>query len=319
MTDVQALEAALPAGMLAAMVTPLDAEGGLDLDSLDALVDALVAAGLDGLVPLGSTAENFDLGEGQRATVLARVLERTAGRVPVIAGVPPLGTPAAAAEARAYAAAGADAVLVSAPGWSAWSPDELRRHFELVAEAAGVPLVAYEVPSRTGGNLLGVELLSRLAADGVVRGVKDSSGNLPAARLLVDATASAPFFRKWTGVEESIDGALLGGFDGAVGGLANFAPRDYAALWAAARAGDWKAASAAQARLVAARAIYMVPRRDASFTGQAVGALKAALVAQGVLAHATMAPPMLANDPEQEAAVARLVAELGRDREVVAT
>lgn len=318
MGATQALERALPAGMLAAMVTPLDRDGQVDLASLDALVERLVGAGLDGLVPLGSTAENFDLSDAQRATALQRVVEKTAGRVPVVAGVAPLGTAAAIAEAKRLAAAGADAVLVSAPGWSAWSQDELRRHFELIAAAIELPLVAYEVPSRTGGNLLGVELLSSLAADGVIHAIKDSSGNLPAARLLTEATAELPFFRKWTGVEESIDGALLGGFDGAVGGLANFAPEQYAALWAAARAEDWDAVRAAQAKLVAARAIYMVPRSGASFTAQAVAALKAALVAQGVIAHATMAPPMGAADAEQEAAVARLVAELGLGREVVA-
>ncbi len=210
-------------------------------------------------------------------------------------------------------------MLVSAPAWSAWSDDELRRHFTLVAEAAGVPLALYEVPSRTNGNSLSVELVVALAQEGVVQAIKDSSGNLPRARLLNDATGELPFFRRWTGVEEAIDGALLGGADGAVGGLANVAPRAYAELWKAARAGDWAAAAQAQQTLVDARAIFMVPRRAASFTGQAVGALKAALVAQGVIAQATMAAPLLAEDPEQEAAVAALVARLGLEREVVAT
>ncbi|MDO8187098.1 dihydrodipicolinate synthase family protein [Conexibacter sp. JD483] len=315
----EALARALPAGMLAAMVTPLDGDGELDLASLDRLVDALVGAGLDGLVPNGSTGENWNLSETQRAVVLSRVLEHAAGRVPVVAGVPPLGTPAAAAEARAAAAAGADAVLVSAPAWSAWSEDELRRHFTLVAEAAGVPLALYEVPTRTNGNTLSVDFVTALAEEGIAHAIKDSSGNLPRARLLNDATRELPFFRRWTGVEEAIDGALLGGADGAVGGLANVAPRAYAELWKAAQAGDWAAAATAQQTLVEARSIFMVPRRDASFTGQAVGALKAALVAQGVIAQATMAAPLLPSDPEQEAAVAALVARLGLEREVAAT
>ena len=106
----------------------------------------------------------------------------------------------------------------------------------------------YNIPIRVGINL-DPPLVIQLARDGWIAAVKDSSGNLEAHRLIADGTASVDGFRRFTGSELSIDGALLAGFDGAVPGLANVFVERHVALLAHATAGDWKAASDMQAAI----------------------------------------------------------------------
>jgi 4-hydroxy-tetrahydrodipicolinate synthase len=297
----------LPAGILPPIVTPLVPSGEPDLASLDALVELVVAAGATGIVALGSTGECAALPPGVRGAVLHRVLERVAGRVPVIAGVPPVGSVMAAGEAASAARAGAAAVLVAAPAGTAWSDAELRMHFEHVAAHAAAPVIAYEVPSRVHVSL-GVDLVASLAADGVIAAVKDSSGNLPRGRVLLETTRGIAGFRRYVGAEEAIDAALLMGYDGAVPGLSNVLPELHVALYRAACKKDWAAAAALQARILELRRIFEVPRPGGSFTAQAIGALKLGLVARGVLAHATLTPPHGGAEAEQRDPVARIVA-----------
>ena len=176
----------------------------------------------------------------------------------------------------------------------ALSHEESLRYFATVAAAvAPVPVVAYNVPSRVGVNLEPA-LIAELATSGVIAGVKDSSGNLEAHRLIAGFTAGVEAFRRYTGSELCIDGALLAGFVGAVPGLANVFVDHHVALLAAAASGDWPAAAAEQATIVAAARLYDVPRGSTSFSGAAIGALKEALVQLGVITTARTADPFLA-------------------------
>jgi 4-hydroxy-tetrahydrodipicolinate synthase len=299
----------LPPGVIPPIVTPLLPSGRLDLESLDALLEFQLRAGVAGVLPLGSTGEAFALHPRDRAAVLRRVVETVGGRVLVLAGLPAIGTLAMAEEARAHVAAGADAVLAPAPAGTRLAPSELREHFRLVAEAAGAPVVAYEVPSRVHVTL-DVALVLELARDGLVAGIKDSSCDLMRGRTMLESTRELPGFRCYVGGEEAMDVALLMGFDGAVPGLANIAPELHVELARHAADGDWPAARAVQSRIVSLARVFGVTRPGGSFDAQALGAMKLGLVGRGVIAHATLHPPLLGDEAAQREGVDRIVAEV---------
>ena len=207
-------------------------------------------------------------------------------------GVPAMGLKDACVDAVGYAALGAGSLLVPANYGFALSPAELAEYYREVAAAGGdTPIVLYNVPTRVGINL-DPPLVIQLARDGRDRrgqGLVGQPRGPPADRRRHGRAVDG--FRRFTGSELSIDGALLAGFDGAVPGLANVFVERHVALLAHAAAGDWKAASDMQAAIAACARIYEAPRATNSFSGVAIGALKEALVQLGIIAHATTSPP----------------------------
>lgn len=279
------------AGVIPPLVTPMLPDHTPDLDSLDNLIDYVLAAGATGLLVLGSTGENGLLSSEERLTVAGHVVARCAGRTHVMVGVPALGLKDARIDAVAYAALGAGTLLVPAPYGFIHTHDEFVEYFgELDAATGATPIVAYNVPSRVGVNLEPA-LIIELAESGVIAGLKDSSGNIEAQRVIADGTASIVGFRRYTGGELSIDAALLGGFHGAVPGLSNAFIHHHVALCEHAANSDWRAAAAVQSDIVSLARLYDAPRGRGSFSGVAIGALKEALVQLGVIAHSTTSAP----------------------------
>ncbi len=285
-------------GVIVPMVTPLVPSGGIDLESTTRFTRHLISTGVDGLLVLGSSGENGALSAEDRRTVTGCVVDAAAGDVPVWAGVASLGTADAVIDGAAFAGLGADALLLPAPYGFQLSPDELAGHFGAVADRAQIPVVAYEVPSRVAVSL-SADLLVRLATDGTIAGVKDSSGSAGEARLRVGALREAGLAElpHFTGAEESIDGFLLSGGSGAIPGLANLFPRFHLALAAHAAAGDWAAAAHIQDQIVALLDVYFRPIPGGSFSAQFFAIVKEALVQQGVIAHNTSAAPFVQADP----------------------
>jgi 4-hydroxy-tetrahydrodipicolinate synthase len=302
----------LPAGgVIPPLVTPMLPDHTPDLESFDRLVAHVVAGGASGILVLGSTAENGLLSGAERAAVAAHAIERWGGEIHVMVGIPAMGLKDARIDAVGYAERGAGSLLVPANYGFALSPAELGDFYRDLADAAtATPVVLYNVPTRVGINL-DPPLVIELARDGVIAAIKDSSGNLEAHRLIADATSGIDGFRRFTGSELSIDGALLAGFDGAVPGLANVFIDRHSTLFAHAASGDWKAASAAQASIAECARIYEAPRATNSFSGVAIGALKEALVQLGIIAHATTSPPFGAPDPGFRDHVAAVLADVG--------
>jgi 4-hydroxy-tetrahydrodipicolinate synthase len=296
------------AGIVPPMVTPMRPGGAPDMESLGSLVDHLVGQGVTGLLVLGSCGENAAIPRSERLEIAAAAAERAAGRVHVMVGLPALGTREAVADAAAFAAAGVDALLVPAPYGFGLSQEELRVHYESIAASAGIPLLAYNIPGRVG-VWLEPELLRDLAASGAIAGLKDSSGNIEKQRVIAEATADLPAFRRYTGSEECIDALLLGGFHGAVPGLANpFAPF-HVRLAGRAAAGDWAGAAAEQAKIVALGDLYKQPLPGGSFSAAVIGAMKEALRQQGVIEHSATAFPFVQPDEGLVAHVAAVVAK----------
>jgi 4-hydroxy-tetrahydrodipicolinate synthase len=297
-------------GTIPPVVTPFTADGALDLPSLDRVVDHLIDGGMNGLFILGSSGQVAYLTDDERDTVTRRVVERAAGRVPVLVGTPDFTARRVAEQAARAERLGADAVVVTAPLYAINDVAETERHFRMVADAVEIPVFAYNVPVRVH-SYLGVDLLVRLGKDGVIAGVKDSSGDDVGFRRLVAANerAGRPL-ALLTGHEVMVDGMYLLGADGAVPGLANVDPAAYTRLWNAAQAGDWAAARDEQNRIARLFDIAFVPQGRSGDAG-GIGAFKAALALLGVIDSAAMPAPLEGLSDDDTAAIRAILVEVG--------
>ncbi|TRW42994.1 dihydrodipicolinate synthase family protein [Georgenia yuyongxinii] len=297
-------------GIVPPIVTPLTAEGEVDLPSLERLTRHLVDAGVHGIFVLGSTGEVAYLTDAQRELVVRTVATAVGGRVPVMAGVIDLTTARVAEQVRAVVAAGADAVVATAPIYAINDTAEIEQHFRAVAAASEVPVLAYDIPVRVKTKLP-ADLLVKLGSEGVLAGVKDSSGDDVGFRRLVAANAAAGSpLALFTGHEVVVDGMLLLGADGVVPGLGNVDAAGYVRLWDLARAGDWAGARAEQDRLAR---LFEIVFQAAGRSGDAagVGSFKVAIQRQGLIDTATMAFPVQALDGEVAERIESIVRDAG--------
>lgn len=174
-------------GIFAATVTPFSDDGErLDLDALDRLTERLIGAGVAGLVPCGSTGEFPHLSTEERRIVAARFVEAAAGRVPVIVHTGALTTRETVELSVHAARVGATAVMVVPPFYDVITFPELVDHFRAVADASGMPIVLYNIPSITGVDLPPARIAELAEQVPAVRYVKDTSGNAPALVELVE-------------------------------------------------------------------------------------------------------------------------------------
>ncbi|SHJ50931.1 4-hydroxy-tetrahydrodipicolinate synthase [Tessaracoccus bendigoensis DSM 12906] len=297
-------------GLVPPVITPMHPDGSLDLEGIDRVVDHLIDGGMHGLFILGSSGQVAYLTDAERDAVVTRVVERVAGRVPVQVGAPDFTARRVAEVAWHAQDLGADAVVVSAPVYALNNAAETEQHLRMIAEAVDVPVFAYDVPVRVHSKL-GLEMLIRLGQDGVLAGVKDSSGDDVAFRRLVAANAKAGHpLELLTGHEVMVDGMLLLGADGAVPGLANVDPAGYRRLWDAAQAGDWATARAEQDRLAQLFEIAFVPQGMSGDAG-GIGAFKAAMASLGVMESGAMPAPLQPLSAADVARIDEILAEVG--------
>ncbi|GKQ37118.1 dihydrodipicolinate synthase family protein [Streptomyces sp. A012304] len=298
-------------GVVPPLCTPLTPEREVDVPSLLRLVDHLVAAGVRGLFVLGTTSEAAYLTDRQRRLVVETTVTHVGGQLPVLAGAIDMTTPRVLDQVASVTRAGADAVVVVSPFYTATHPAEIARHYRLVAAASPVPVLAYDLPSAVRGKLP-ADVVVELAADGVLAGLKDSSGDLAGFREVVAGTRARPGFSVLTGSELLVDAALALGAHGAVPGLANVDPHGYVRLDRLCRTGDPAAARAEQERLCA---LYgMVRAGDPARMGassSAVGAFKAALHLLGVITCPATAEPQVPLSPQEVEGVEGHLIEAG--------
>ncbi|MDQ0910655.1 4-hydroxy-tetrahydrodipicolinate synthase [Streptomyces canus] len=293
-------------GVVPPVCTPLTPDREVDVPSLRRLVDHLVAGGVHGLFVLGTSSEAAFLTDAQRRLVVETVTGHVGGRLPVLAGVIDMTTARVLDHVRAVTAAGADAVVVTAPFYASTHPVEIARHYRLVAADSPVPVIAYDLPSGVHTKLP-ADVVLELAAEGVLAGLKDSSGDLAGFRTVVSGARAHPGitgFSVLTGSELIVDAALAVGADGAVPGLANVDPEGYVRLDRLFRAGDLEAARAEQERLCALFGMVDVgDRARMGGSSAALGAFKAALYLRGVIDCRATAEPQV---PLSEAEVERV-------------
>jgi 4-hydroxy-tetrahydrodipicolinate synthase len=291
------------AGVIPPVCTPFTEDFAVDVPSLERLVEFLLDGGVNGLFVLGTSSEVAFLRDDQRETIVDAVVKLAGGRVPILAGAIDTTTPRVLAQAHRAIAAGADAIVATAPFYARVNAIEVARHFTAVKEATGVPLVAYDIPPMIHAKLDPADVVA-LARGGVIDAIKDSSGDLAAFRTLVTGTRELPDFAVLTGSEVIVDAAMMVGGDGVVPGLGNVDPAGYAELYASCRAGDWDRARSQQERLIRLFSITSAGdpgRMGASSAG--LGAFKSALMLRGVIATNATAPPLTRLDDGELARV----------------
>jgi len=271
-------------GAFTALVTPFTADGAVDEAAFGRLLDAQLAGGIAGLVPCGTTGESPTLSadERDRLIELSVAAARSAEdpRPTVLAGTGTNDTAASIAATRRAAELGADAALVVAPYYNRPNQAMLAAHYTAVADEGGLPVVVYNVPSRTATNVEAATLLE-LAAHPMIVGVKEASGNLDQIALICrdrpDGFAVLAGDDAWT-----LPMLALGG-DGVVSVASNEVPAEMVALCAAALAGHIDAAREIHERLL--------PLFRANFAGAPSPApVKAALSAMGLIENQLRLP-----------------------------
>ncbi|HEX2105101.1 MAG TPA: dihydrodipicolinate synthase family protein [Solirubrobacteraceae bacterium] len=284
-------------GIIPAVTTPFDASGEVDDAALERNVAAYLDAGVHGLVANGTMGEAGSLSAAERRAVVAAVARAADGRVPVIAGVS-AGTPAASIAFAADAAqAGATAIMLLPPLGYPGDEREIEAFYRAVAEAAGLPLMAYNNPAASGTDMP-PELIARLA-ERIERlvAVKECSGDV---RRIPAIQALAPGLEVLVGGDDWALEGFCAGATGWVTGVADVAPRECVELWERCRAGE----------LEPARAIYhrLLPLARFDMTPKLVQYFKAAMDEVGLAGGAVRPPRLQLTEAEREALRAAVAA-----------
>jgi 4-hydroxy-tetrahydrodipicolinate synthase len=302
-------------GVYTALVTPFEDDGSLDEPGLRRLVRRQIAGGVAGLVPCGTTGEAATLDDDEHERVVAITVEEARAaprRVAVIAGCGSNDTRRAQRLAARCRTAGADALLVVTPYYNKPTPRGLVAHYTAVADAGQIPVIAYNVPGRTGVNML-PETVLELARDPRIAGVKEASGSLDQACEIL--RGRPPAFAVLSGEDSLALPIVACGGDGVIAVVSNEAPALLVEMAAAALAGDRARAAALQARLL--------PLMKANFRESNPIPVKWALERLGLIGGAVRLPlvPLSAAHHrlmEDALAAAGLLDEAGRPVEAVA-
>jgi 4-hydroxy-tetrahydrodipicolinate synthase len=222
-------------GCLTALVTPFR-DARIDFEGLSELVDWQIEQGEDGIVSVGTTGESATLGVEEHIAVIAATVKAARGRVPVIAGAGGNSTSEALELTRASEAAGANALLHVTPYYNRPSQEGLFRHFEAVARATRLPIILYNVPSRTACDLL-TETVVRLADLDNIIGIKDATGNLVRGSELIARVGDR--LTVLSGDDGTAFPLYAIGGRGVISVVSNVAPKAMSDMWDAAKAGDW--------------------------------------------------------------------------------
>lgn len=230
-------------GAYTALVTPMRADGTVDYDGFRSLIRFQIEKGISGLVPLGTTGETPTLERDEQDRLISIASEETRGRVPIIVGVGSNSTAHTVGNAKRARELGADAVLVVTPYYNKPTNEGIYRHFAAVADACDVPILVYNIASRTGKNI-DVPTMVRLSRIPTVAGVKESSGDVAQITDMIrevaaPRTAEGRPFAVLSGDDAfTLPLCALGG-DGVVSVVSNLVPDRVAALTAACLSGDY--------------------------------------------------------------------------------
>ena len=233
-------------GMATALVTPMN-EKGVDYEAFGRLIDFQIENGINALVAVGTTGENATLEPDEQKEVIRFVVERTAGRVPVIAGTGTNNTEHVLANTKAACEAGADAILVVTPYYNKATQNGLIQHFTTVADASTVPMILYNVPGRTGCNLL-PKTVAKLAEHPNIVAIKEATGNMS---QMVELTALCGDKIDIYSGEDALTVPFISmGAVGTISVLSNVVPKLAVEMTDKALAGDFAGAAELQCRML---------------------------------------------------------------------
>ncbi|MDO5376802.1 MAG: 4-hydroxy-tetrahydrodipicolinate synthase [Clostridia bacterium] len=261
-------------GIVAAMLTPMNRDESINVAELRSQTERMIGAGMHGLFCLGTSGEAYALEEREKIRVIAEVVDRCAGRVPVYAGCGCVTTAETVRLAKAAERIGADVLSVICPYFAVASQEELYRHFMEVADAVHIPVVLYNMPARTGVNL-DVDTVGRLSKAGNIAGIKDSSGNFDQILQLIENTADD--FAVLSGNDSLVLWTLQAGGKGGICAIANLFPQTMASIYELWRQGEFTKAKEAQDSIRAIRRLLKLGNPNtmvkltANLIGQPVG------------------------------------------------
>ncbi|MEM7692457.1 MAG: 4-hydroxy-tetrahydrodipicolinate synthase, partial [Pseudomonadota bacterium] len=233
-------------GSIVALVTPMHADGSIDWESLDGLLDWHLSCGTAAIGAVGTTGESATLDVSEHLSVIKHCVEKLAGRLPVIAGTGANSTREALELTEKAAELGADACLLVTPYYNRPNQRGLFEHYKAVAEAVSVPQILYNVPGRTAVDL-GNDTTLRLAEIDNIVAIKDATGDLDRGRQLIGKAPSD--FAVYSGDDDSAVELILAGAKGNVSVTANVVPKALADVCAVALSGETERARELNAAL----------------------------------------------------------------------
>lgn len=234
-------------GSIVALVTPMQTDGTIDKKSLDDLVEWHIASSTDGIVVTGTTGESSTLDAEEQRKIISRIVKRVKGRVPVIAGTGSNCTQHTITLTQNAKKAGADAALIVTPYYNKPPQNGLYAHYKHIAEKISLPIILYNVPSRTACDLL-PETVERLAKIPNIIGIKEATGKIERATEILKRCGKN--FAIYSGDDETALELMLIGAKGVISVTANVAPRKMHEMCAAALSGNKELANKINAELM---------------------------------------------------------------------
>ncbi|MGD1152398.1 MAG: 4-hydroxy-tetrahydrodipicolinate synthase [Syntrophales bacterium] len=275
-------------GAIVAIVTPFR-KGKVDEKSLRELIEFQIKNGTDGIVPCGTTGESSTLSHEEHDRVIEIAINAVNKRVPVIAGTGSNSTDEALRLTRHAYEAGADGALMVCPYYNRPTQEGLYQHFKIIAESVPIPIVPYNIPSRTGVNLM-PETVARLAKISNIVGIKEASGSLKQMQDVISLCGEK--FDVLSGDDFFTFPLLSIGGRGVISVVSNIVPADMAAMVDAFVAGDIKKAAKLHHKLV--------PLVDALFIETNPVPVKAALSMMGKISYDVRLPMYKMSDSNYE-------------------
>ena len=233
-------------GMASALITPMN-EKGVDYETFGRFIDFQIENGINALVAVGTTGENATLEPEEQKEVIRFAVERAAGRVPVIAGTGTNNTEHVLANTRAACEVGADAVLVVTPYYNKATQNGLIKHFTTVADASTVPVILYNVPGRTGCNLL-PKTVAKLAEHPNIVAIKEATGNM--SQMVELMALCGDKIDIYSGEDALTVPFISMGAVGTISVLSNVVPKLAVEMTDKALAGDFAGAAALQCKML---------------------------------------------------------------------
>ncbi len=288
-------------GIIPAVITPFTPDERVDERAFRKVLNLLIDQGVHGLFPVGTGGEFSALSPDEKKRLMGVAVEEARGRVFVMPNVGAVTTAESVDLARHAEAVGCDAVSAVTPFFLKPSQDELFEHYRAMCAAVKLPVLAYNIPERTGVSL-SMATVARLARDVPnFVGIKDSTGDLSGSAEFL--RACPPGFRVFMGRDTLIFGALLYNLAGAVAATANVAPGLAVGIYNAVQAGDLAKGRELQARLAPVRKLFTVASHP--------GGLKEAMLQLGMIDCARCRRPTLDPTPAQKAEVTAILREAG--------
>ena len=233
-------------GMATAIVTPMTADG-IDYEALGRFLDFQIENGINAIVVMGTTGENATIEYADQKEIIRFTVEKVAKRVPVIAGTGTNNTAHVLHNTKNACEVGADAILVVTPYYNKATQNGLYQHFKTIADASTVPVILYNVPGRTGCNLL-PKTVARLAEHPNIVGIKEATGNM--AQMVEIMHLCGDKIDVYSGEDALTVPMMAMGGAGTISVLSNVAPKEAVAMTDACKAGDFAAAAKMQCDLL---------------------------------------------------------------------